>query len=146
MRNLFLTVLLGLSAGFFSGALGISSAPILLPGIMLLNLVDNYKTAIGTVILTIIPPLSIFALIEYYRRDYINIPVALILMATVIIGAYMGSVFTTTYDTSEITLAYMTGGALFLLSLFWFYVGYSRSTAPGKGKFEYRGGPRAISL
>ena len=44
-------------------------------------------------------------------------------MVAVIIGAFFGSKFT--MGVSPITLAYMTAGSLFSLSLFWFYLAYT---------------------
>ena len=123
MRKPILTVIVGLLAGFFNGALGISSAPLLLPAVLFFSLVDNYKTAIGTVILTIVAPLSIFAVVRYYNKGYVKVKTALLLMAAVALGTYFGSVFTTTVGT-PITLAYMTASVLMLVSLFWFYLAY----------------------
>ena len=115
-----LTVIIGVFAGFLGGALGVSSAPFLLPSLLIFSLVNSYKAAIGTVILTIIPPLSIMALYNYYNAGFVKIPLALLLMIAVIFGAYFGSKFT--IKVSPITLAYMTSCSLFGLSVFWFYL------------------------
>lgn len=118
--NILLVVIIGIIAGFLGGSLGVSSAPFILPPLLLFSLVDSYKSGIGTVILTIIPPLSILALYNYYYAGYVKVKLALLLMVAVIIGAFFGSKFT--IGVSPITLAYMTSGSLFALSLFWFYL------------------------
>lgn len=130
-----LTVLIGIIAGFFGGALGVSSAPFLLPPLLIFSLVDSYKAAIGTVILTIIPPLSIMALYNYYYAGFVKIPLALLLMVAVICGAYFGSKFT--IKVSPITLAYMTSSTLFALSVFWFYLAWT-------GKYIMSGSGRDV--
>ena len=118
--NILLVVIIGIIAGFLGGSLGVSSAPFILPPLLIFSLVDSYKSGIGTVILTIIPPLSILALYNYYYAGYVKVKLALLLMVAVIIGAFFGSKFT--IGVSPITLAYMTSGSLFALSLFWFYL------------------------
>lgn len=114
-------VLIGIIAGFFAGALGFSAGPILVPLLLLFALSPNYKSAVGTTILTIIPPLSIFAALNYYRHGLVNVKLALILMVCITLGAYMGSVFTLRVSSSM--LAYLTSAILALLSIFWLYVG-----------------------
>ena len=118
--NILLVVIIGVIAGFLGCSLGVSSAPFILPPLLLFSLVDSYKSGIGTVILTIIPPLSIFALYNYYYAGYVKVKLALLLMVAVIIGGFFGSKFT--MGVSPTTLAYMTSGSLFSLSLFWFYL------------------------
>jgi uncharacterized protein len=118
-----LTVGIGSIAGFLGGALGVSSAPFLLPPLLIFSLVDSYKSAIGTVILTIIPPLSIMALYNYYHAGYVKVSLALLLMVAVLIGAYFGSKFT--IKVSPVTLAYMTSCVLFLVSMFWLYLAWT---------------------
>ena len=48
----------GVIAGFASGALGLTSAPILVPLLTILKMVDSYKKAIGTTLFAVLPPLS----------------------------------------------------------------------------------------
>ncbi len=117
--NVIVIVIVGIIAGFFSGSLGLSAGPILVPGLLLFSIVQGMKSAIGTTILTIIPPLSIFACLNYYRHGYVNVKLALILMISVIFGTLFGSNFTILF--SPRTLAYMTSGVLAILAAFWFH-------------------------
>lgn len=121
--DIFLVAIIGLVAGFISGAMGLSAGPILVPALLLFSLATTYKNAIGTTILTIIPPLSIFAVMNYYRHNYVNVRLALILMIFVIVGAFFGSQFTVFIKPR--ILSYMTGIILAGLSIFWFYCGYT---------------------
>jgi len=116
-----LIITIGVIAGFFAGSLGFSAGPILVPLLLLFALSNTYKSAVGTTILTIIPPLSIFAALNYYRHGHVNVKLALMLMVCVTIGAYFGSVFTLSVSSS--TMAYLTSAILALLSVFWLYVG-----------------------
>ena len=113
--------IIGIISGFFSGALGFSAGPLLVPLLLIFSLCLSYKTAVGTTILTIIPPLSIFAVMNYYRHGNVNIKLAITLMLCVTVGAYIGSLFTLNINSN--VLAYLTSAVLALLSMFWFYVG-----------------------
>ena len=84
------TIYLGIIAGILGGALGQSGAEVLLPGLLILGIVPNFKVAAGTVLLTILPPLSLLAIYEYYKRKQLAIPTALILMVSYFFAAYFG--------------------------------------------------------
>ena len=60
LNDSILTILLGLLAGAFGGALGQSGAETMLPGLLILGIVSDFKTAAGTVLLTILPTLYPF--------------------------------------------------------------------------------------
>ena len=113
----------GIIAGFASGALGLTSAPILVPLLTILKMVANYKTAIGTTLFAVLPPLSIGAVYTYYRNKEVNIKLGLILMVIVAFAAYGGGKFTEFAQPK--TVAYITSGLLLFLSVFWFYAGYT---------------------
>ena len=117
--NIVLIVVVGIIAGFFSSALGLGAGPILVPSLLLLSIVKGYKLAIGTTILTIVPPLSVFACWNYYKNGFVNVKLAIILMFSVIVGTIFGSQFTIMFDTK--TVAYMCSFVLAVLSVFWFY-------------------------
>ena len=87
MNVTFLTICLGLVAGLFGGSLGQSGAALMLPGLLLLGIVADYKTAAGTVLLTILPPLSLGAVFVYYKRNQVAVTTALILMVSYFIAA-----------------------------------------------------------
>ena len=88
------TIMLGLSAGVIGGALGQSGAETMLPGLLILGIVSDFKTAAGTVLLTILPPLSLLAIIEYYKRDQVKVVVSITLMISYFFAAYFGAYFT----------------------------------------------------
>ena len=117
--NFLIVIIIGIVAGFFSAALGLGAGPILVPGLLLFSIVKGYKLAIGTTILTIIPPLSVFACLNYYRMGYVNVKLAIVLMFSVIFGTIFGSQFTIIY--SPKTVAYMSSFVMATLSIFWFY-------------------------
>jgi uncharacterized membrane protein YfcA len=65
MSSTLATVCLGVVAGLAGGALGQSGAEIMVPGLLVMGIASNFKTAAGTVLLTILPPLSLMAIVTY---------------------------------------------------------------------------------
>jgi len=115
-------IMIGLFAGIVGGSLGTSSAPVLVPLLVILNITKNYRTAIGTAILVIIPPLSLLAIREYYKKGEVDVHTALILMLAVILGNYLGSLITTTTNISDKSIALLTSFVLGCLSIFWLFM------------------------
>jgi hypothetical protein len=100
----FKTILLGLGAGVLGGALGQSGAETMLPGLLILGIVSDFKTAAGTVLLTILPPLSLLAIIEYYKRGQVRVVTSMTLMISYFFAAYFGAYFTKNISNSNLEL------------------------------------------
>jgi len=131
--DILLTVLLGSVAGLFGGALGQSGAEVMLPGLLILNLVPDFKTAAGTVLLAIIPPISLLAVLEYYKRGQVKVWTSVILFITYFFMALAGAYLTRTI--SNKTLEYITGFYFLIISIFFFwnaYTGIYGETSNGK--------------
>ncbi len=118
-----LTIILGLCAGTAGGALGLGPSLILLPGLIMLNIVTDYTTAIGTTLLAMLPPISILAVMDYYKRGKIDILIAAILCITYIVSTKFGARINR--NTSSKHLKYATFVIFLLISLFFFYEGYT---------------------
>ena len=118
-----LTGILGIVAGILGGALGQSGAEVMLPGLLILGIVPDFKTAAGTVLLTILPPLSLLAILEYYKRGQLNVKVSLILMLCYFFAAYIGAYFTK--DLSDSTLEYAASIYFFVIGIFFIWNAYT---------------------
>jgi uncharacterized membrane protein YfcA len=119
-----ITVLLGLLSGVFGGAFGLGGTFVMLPGLLLLGIISDYKTAVGTVLLSLLPPISILAVIEYYKRKKVDTYIGLILCITYFFGAYVGSFINDMY--SNKVLEYFTAVSFLLLSAVFFYMAHSK--------------------
>jgi len=106
ITDILLTVFLGMIAGLFGGALGQSGAEVMLPGLLILNLTPDFKTAAGTVLLAIIPPISLLAVLEYYKRDQVRVWISIILFVTYFFMAFVGAYLTK--NISNKVLEYLT--------------------------------------
>ena len=70
--------LVGIFAGLIAGLLGTTTATTILPGLLMIGV--SYDMAAGTTLLAILPPLSIGAMYEYYKRGKVNVKYAILLM------------------------------------------------------------------
>ena len=112
LLRLFLTVVVGSIAGLIGGGLGVATSFIMLPAILLLNIVPDYKMAVGTILLSLLPPISLLAVVDYYKRKKIDIPVAIILCVSYFLSAKYGAGINKQY--SSRTLKYWTAAILFI--------------------------------
>jgi len=118
-----LTLTLGVVAGVLGGALGQSGAEVMLPGLLILNIVPDFKTAAGTVLLTILPPLSLLAILEYYKRGQLNVKVSLILMISYFFAAYLGAYITK--NLADSSLEYAASFYFFIIGSFFLWNAYT---------------------
>jgi uncharacterized membrane protein YfcA len=119
-----LTVLLGLLSGIFGGAFGLGGTFVMLPGLLLLGIISDYKMAVGTVLLSLLPPISILAVIEYYKRKKVDTYIGIILCITYFVGAYFGSFINDMY--SNKILEYFTAFSFLIISAMFFYMAHSK--------------------
>ena len=133
ITEILLIILLGSIAGVSGGALGQSGAEVMLPGLLILNLVPNFKTAAGTVLLAIVPPISLLAVLEYYKRGQIQVWTSVILFITYFFKAFLGAYLTK--NISNKVLETITGFYFLFISIFFFwnaYTGTYGESADGK--------------
>ena len=122
-ENIGLLTIAGVLSGLISGSMGQGSALTILPFFVIFNLVGDYQTAIGTTLLTILPPLSLFAIREYYKKGKVNVKAALYLMLIISFFSYIGSKITLRVDKHIIVKA--TAIVYSIYSIFWIYVAYT---------------------
>ena len=120
-----LTLMLGLLSGIFGGAFGLGGTFVMLPGLLLLGIIQDYKTAVGTVLLSLLPPISILAVIEYYKRKKVDTYIGIILCITYFFGAYFGSLINNMYSIK--TLEYFTAFSFLMISAMFFYMAYNHN-------------------
>jgi uncharacterized membrane protein YfcA len=90
ISTVLILALIGLVAGTMGGMVGIGGGLIIVPAMVYLLGVDQ-KTAQGTSIAILLPPIGLFAAINYYKAGYINIKYAAIIAVTFLLGGYIGS-------------------------------------------------------
>lgn len=95
LSTLIILIVTGLLAGILGGSLGVGGAIIVIPSLVLI-LGLSQQEAQGTSLAFMIPPIGILAALNYYKNGFVNWKYALILSATFMIGAYVGSKFAMT--------------------------------------------------
>jgi uncharacterized membrane protein YfcA len=130
ITDIFLTILLGGVAGLSGGALGQSGAEVMLPGLLILNIVPDFKTAAGTVLLAIIPPISLLAVLEYYKRGQVKVWTSVILFVTYFFVAFIGAYITK--NISNKVLEYLTAFYFLIISIFFFWNAYTGTYGESK--------------
>lgn len=90
ITTVLILALIGLIAGTLGGMVGIGGGLIIVPA-MIYFLGADQKIAQGTSIAIMLPPIGLFAAINYYKAGYINVKYAAIIAVTFLLGGYLGS-------------------------------------------------------
>jgi uncharacterized membrane protein YfcA len=109
-----LYLLLGLFAGVLSGLLGIGGGIFVIPALVLL-LGFSQKTAQGTTLAMMVPPIGLLAAWAYYKAGFIDIKVAGLMCIGFFFGGFLGAKFATAL--SEIMLSRIFGVAMLIVSV-----------------------------
>ena len=123
MNRIILSILLGSLSGVFGGALGLGGSSVILPGLLILGIIKDYKTAVGTTLFTLLPPFTLFAVIEYYKRNQVDVKIGAITCLAYMIFSYVGAKINH-YLTTK-TLEYTTSGFFLLSSIYFFRKAYN---------------------
>jgi uncharacterized membrane protein YfcA len=89
-----LLVIIGLVSGVISGLTGLSSAGALIIGLTLLNTYSDYKMILGTVLYSILPPVTILGFYEFYKRKQVDFYAGNILIVTTALSTFVGAYLT----------------------------------------------------
>src|SRR5471030_532656 len=90
MTTTILFVLIGIVAGILSGMFGIGGGVIIVPALMYLCGFSQLK-AQGTSLAILLPPVGIFAFIEYYKKGQVNVQAGTLIVIFLVIGSVFGS-------------------------------------------------------
>ena len=112
---------IGFISGILQGSLGSVGVIFIIPALLFMNIVGDYKTACGTLLITLLFPTSIMSLHEYYKTNNIALITGLILTITMTIGGYYGSLISNyiTYETLEI----ISGIIFFIIGMIYLFIG-----------------------
>lgn len=83
-------ILAGIIGGLFSGMFGIGGGLIIVPILKLFTTMPHF-TAQGISLAALIGPVSILALINYYKKGHIKIKESILIALLIFIFSYLGS-------------------------------------------------------
>jgi uncharacterized membrane protein YfcA len=121
-------IILGFVAGIAAGMFGIGGGVIIVPALTTL-LGFGLKEAVGTSLAALLMPVSIFAVLAYYRAGKLNIATAAWVAFGLLFGATVGAKIALSLDVKTLQKLY----GVFLLYMAW------RFTEPRKWLAERRG-------
>ena len=121
--NIIYSILIGTLSGILGGAFGLGGSFIMLPGLILLNVTKDFNTAVGTILFSLLPPVSLLAVIEYYKRGQVDIKIGTILFVTYFFAAYIGSLINKMYD--QKTLEYACATVFLIITSYFYYHAYN---------------------
>jgi uncharacterized membrane protein YfcA len=107
-------LLIGLIAGFASGMVGIGGGIIIIPALTYFLHMSQHQ-AQGVTIGLLLMPVGFLAAYNYYKSGNLNFNYSLVMAATFIAGAYLGSKTSLVIDPKWMKKIF--GGVIFLISL-----------------------------
>jgi uncharacterized membrane protein YfcA len=118
------SVFVGVISGILGGAFGLGGSFIMLPGVIILNIVPDYNTAVGTILFSLLPPVSLLAVIEYAKRKEVDYLVGTILFISYFLAAFIGAYVNKMFD--EKSLEFGCAFTFLLITIYFFYRAYNQ--------------------
>lgn len=82
-------LLVGIVAGYLSGLVGVGGGIIIVPALIYVFGFSQLE-AQGTTLALLVPPIGFLAALEYYKRGYVDIKIAGIIIVGFIFGSFIG--------------------------------------------------------
>jgi uncharacterized protein len=82
--------ILGVAAGTLSGLLGIGGAIVIIPALVFIFGFDQ-KTAQGTTLLLMVPPIGLLAALRYYQAGHVDLKAGAVIAALFFVGGLLGA-------------------------------------------------------
>lgn len=90
INDIILLMITGLLGGFISGSLGVGGGIIIVPALVFVFGLSQHE-AQGTSLALLSFPIGIIAAMQYYKRGFVNIKFALVIIVAFFVGSYLGS-------------------------------------------------------
>ena len=97
-----LFIALGILAGGLAGLVGVGGGIIIVPALIYLFHFTQ-KTAQGTTLALLVPPIGLLAAWTYYKAGEVNVKAAVFIIVGFIIGSYLSSHFANSIQDKELT-------------------------------------------
>src|SRR6516164_4868310 len=88
--TIILLIVVGLLAGVLSGLVGLGGGVIIVPALVFLLGFSQHQ-AQGTSLGILLLPAGIFAVMNYYKKGFIDVKVVLLMFVGFVVGGYLGS-------------------------------------------------------
>ena len=105
MSSWVMFIVIGLLGGLFAGMFGVGGGIVIVPALVYWAGFSQHK-ATGTSLAVLLPPIGLAAVLEYYRHGNIDIRAAILLAATMFVGAWGGAVIANQMKGPHLRLAF----------------------------------------
>jgi uncharacterized protein len=112
-QTIILLIIVGLLAGILSGLVGLGGGVIIVPALVFLLGFSQHQ-ATGTSLGILLLPAGIFAVMNYYKKGFIDIKVVLLIFVGFLLGGWVGSKIS--LSVNETTLKKIFAIALLLIA------------------------------
>jgi uncharacterized membrane protein YfcA len=89
-QQIIILILIGLAAGFLGGMVGIGGGIIIVPALVFFMAFSQHQ-AQGTSLAMMLLPVGILAVINYYKKGFVDVRYAALLAVGFTVGGYLGS-------------------------------------------------------
>lgn len=110
-QTLILLIVTGFLAGVISGGMGVGGGIIIVPALVFLFGFTQHE-AQGTSLAVLLFPVVFLGVMNYYRKGYVNVRFALILIVAFVVGSYVGSLISVNLPDKIVKKAF---GALIII-------------------------------
>ena len=107
-----LLLMIGLVSGIASGFFGIGGGVLIVPALVYLVGFPQH-TATGTSLASLLPPVTLAAVLEYYRHGNVDVKVAIIVAVALFVGSWLGARLANQLSGAELRM----GFGLFIVGL-----------------------------
>ena len=109
--------IIGICGGVASGLFGVGGGVVIVPALVYWAGFSQHR-ATGTSLAVLLPPIGLAAAIEYYRHGNVDIKAAILIAATMLVGAWMGSYLANQMKGPQLRLMFglfLTGLGIYLV-------------------------------
>lgn len=105
MQDILAFAVLGVAAGALSGLIGIGGGIIIIPALVYFFGFEQHRAS-GTTLALMIPPIGILAVLEYYRKGFVDVKAAAWICAGFVIGGLIGGRYATSIPAATLQRAF----------------------------------------
>ena len=102
MNYLLGLTIIGIISGTIAGIIGAGAELIIVPLLTLFGLLGSLKHRIGTTLFMLLPPIGLFAAIQYYKAGLADVKAGLYMALLFMICAYISAKYSVHMDTDKV--------------------------------------------